>query len=99
MRERLTATKPVRNRPNGDTPASKTLLNLASIRQKLGLGQSAHGGMGSAFDFPDEVGALKAENRILAAQVEAIRSGANTVLHELDTGMLARQLRARRFIC
>jgi signal transduction histidine kinase len=46
--------------------------------------------MGSAFDFPDEVGALKAENRILAAQVEAIRSGANTVLHELDTGMLAR---------
>jgi len=38
----------------------------------------------------NELAELKAENRHLAAQVEAVRSGASAVLHELDTKMLVR---------
>jgi signal transduction histidine kinase len=39
-----------------------------------------------------EIAALKVENRHLAAQVEALRSGASAVLHELDTKMLVRTI-------
>lgn len=49
---------------------------------------SAHNGTALKTEISD----LKTENRLLAAQVEALRRGASAVLHELDTGMLARSV-------
>jgi signal transduction histidine kinase len=76
MRERLTAAKSLHRRNGHDGPASRELHALERFPQSSSP--------------QEEIAQLKAANRQLAAQVEAIRRGATSVLHELDTVMLAR---------
>jgi signal transduction histidine kinase len=83
MRERVATTKAV---------ASKAIHEIPALREINEERVTADGTAGplQAAGPREEAAQLKAENRQLAAQVEALRIGASTVLHELDTQMLAR---------
>jgi len=83
MRDGVTATEALGGRGGYDIPALRELSNHGyadPFRPRITEDSSTHA----------EMAALQAENRQLAGQVEALRSGAAAVLHELDTRMLAR---------
>lgn len=83
MRDSLTATKDPGAKRRFEIPALRELGEDASLPQS----GSQNASDGSA---KSTVAEMQAENRQLAAQVEALRLGAAAVLHELDTEMLAR---------
>jgi signal transduction histidine kinase len=81
MPERLAAAPSMRNRAILDNPLHRELRENPAQDPS-----NAEGPLGTS----EQIGQLKYENRRLAIQVEALRSGAASVLHELDTKMLAR---------
>jgi signal transduction histidine kinase len=83
MRERVTSIRALRVEESYHSRVSYGLREKASDSQSVPASQEI-------LELKSQIASLKSETRHLAAQVEALRSGAASVLHELDTGMLAR---------
>lgn len=86
MRERLAAAQTFHRWDGHDIPPS------AEVRDKTCsvCGPHSISITPESIELGKQIARLTSENRQLAGQVEALRKGAASVLHELDTAMLAR---------
>ncbi len=75
----------LRGRTDFDRPESQGASEKMPDRQSVSAAEEN-------LELKSQIAELKAETRHLATQVVALRSGAEAVLHELDTGMLARAI-------